>query len=249
MNYDSASKRRRERQELHLPVEVQCRESSDFGWTSTAQLLDVTPFGARLRIPHPTERGRLLQISLPLPRQLRCYDHEKEQYVVWALVRHMKAINAESDRSPACEVGVAFVGKDPPASFESDPARRFRLAPPESEDKFWTVEEAAVDQETTESSRERRLEERHEVADDILIEVYDAEGQVFSRELAKTENISRRGMSVLTTLNVVRGRYVRVRSAYYKMAVIAAVRRLRRGNDGSKHLHLEFVDQQWPPLE
>ncbi|HKZ81009.1 MAG TPA: PilZ domain-containing protein [Pyrinomonadaceae bacterium] len=246
MSYDGAGKRRGERQQLQLPVEVQCRESSDFGWTSTALLLDVTPFGARMRIPHPTEPGRLLQISLPLPRQLRCYDHDKEQYVVWALVRHMKAIDAESDRAPECEIGVAFVGKEPPASFQDDPARRYQLGPPEAEDNFWIIDEAA-DREA--SGRERRLEQRHKVQDEILIEVYDADGRVFSRELARTENISRHGMSVLTTLNVVRGRYVRIRSAYYKMAVIAAVRRLRRGNDGSKHLHLEFVDQQWPPLE
>ncbi|HKZ03545.1 MAG TPA: PilZ domain-containing protein [Pyrinomonadaceae bacterium] len=248
MSYERAVTRRGERQQLQLPVEVQCRESSDFGWTRTAELLDVTPFGARLRIPHPTEPGRLIQISLPMPRELRCYDHNEERYVVWALVRHIKSIDGETDRAPQCEIGVAFVGKEPPPGFEEDPSRRYNLQPPDSKDNLWKVEGAA-DKPETEDSRERRTEERHKVEDDILIEVYDADGNVISRELAKTENISRHGMSVLTTLNIVRGRYVRVRSAYYKMAVIAAVRRLRRCNDGSRHLHLEFVDQQWPPLE
>jgi len=44
-------------------------------------------------------------------------------------------------------------------------------------------------------------------------------------------------------------RYLRLRSPHYNIAVIAGVRRLRRGADGKKHLHLEFVDQQWPQLE
>ena len=82
-----------------------------------------------------------------------------------------------------------------------------------------------------------------------MTEVYDAEGRVYQTEQAETENISVRGMAVVTNLNLVCGRYVRLRSSDYNIAVIAAVRRLRRGADGQKHLHLEFIDQQWPQLE
>lgn len=72
---------------------------------------------------------------------------------------------------------------------------------------------------------------------------------MLASEYARTENISRRGMCVTCELDIARGRYVRVRSAYYQIAVIAAVRRLRRGQDGLNHLHFEFVDQRWSPLE
>jgi hypothetical protein len=104
-----------------------------------------------------------------------------------------------------------------------------------------------------ESSRpaavERRAETRRTQAADVVIEVYDAKGLVLESETAQTENISRRGMAVRTELDIARGRFVRVRSRHYRIAVIAAVRRLRRGTDGLRHLHLEFVDRQWPSLE
>ena len=98
------------------------------------------------------------------------------------------------------------------------------------------------------TSADRRSEERHNIADDVVIEIYDAEGHVYATEATKTENLSRHGMAVITKLSIVRGRYVRVRSARYEIAVIAAVRRLGQVGDGRKRLHLEFVDQQWPTL-
>lgn len=248
MSYEGAGKRRRERQALQLPLQVECRESLDHEWTGSAQLLDVTPFGARIQISCPTEPGRLLHLALPLPRQLRCFDHEREKYFVWALVRHVRVVDTEQDRAPEFEIGVAFVGKEPPLSFAADPARRYQIGPPDSEDSLWSVQERD-EAEVREAGRQPRAEQRYNIEDEVIIEVYDASGRVHAREQARTENISRRGMAVLTSLNIVRGRYVRVRSTRYKMAVIAAVRRLRRSVDGSKHLHLEFVDQQWPSLE
>ena len=76
----------RERLELSLPVRVFGRESADMDWVETTRLIDVTPFGARFPLTHPTEPGRLLHLTLPMPRQLRCFDHVEDQYRVWALV-------------------------------------------------------------------------------------------------------------------------------------------------------------------
>jgi hypothetical protein len=61
-----------------------------------------------------------------------------------------------------------------------------------------------------------------------------------------TENISRRGAAVWTTLKVDRGRFVRLTSADSGLSVIAAVRAARTGPDGIPRLHLEFIDRQWP---
>lgn len=115
------SRRLRERFELALPVRVQCRESLDHKWIEMSRLVDVTPFGARLRLKRPTEMGRLLLLTLPMPRPLRCFDHVEDQYRVWSLVRNVKLLDPSSAKGALVEIGVAFVGKRPPRSFESDP--------------------------------------------------------------------------------------------------------------------------------
>src|ERR671916_3268595 len=114
MAYEGKSRRLRERVKLTLPVRVECRESADFRWTEVSRLVDVTPFGAGFTLTHQTEVGRLLLLTLPMPRQLRSFDHAEDQYKVWALVRnvrpHRSAATARPD-GPRIEVGVAFVGK------------------------------------------------------------------------------------------------------------------------------------------
>ena len=80
----------------------------------------------------------------------------------------------------------------------------------------------------------------------VRVEVFDEEGRVSASEQTVTENISRRGAAVWTTLKVERGRFVRLTSADSGLSVIAAVRGARTGPDGILRLHLEFIDRQWP---
>ena len=101
----------RERLELSLPVRVFGRESEDTDWVETTRLIDVTPFGARFALARPTEPGRLLHLTLPMPRQLRCFDHVEDQYRVWALVRNIKVLEAAEGKPARFEIGVAFIGK------------------------------------------------------------------------------------------------------------------------------------------
>ncbi len=91
-----------------------------------------------------------------------------------------------------------------------------------------------------------RPETRHHIPIEVVVEALDEKGQPAERETTVTENISRRGAAVFTTLDVTRGRFVRVMSAQYGISVIAAVRGRRTGPDGIPRLHLEFVDKQWP---
>src|SRR5919206_2580374 len=116
------SKRLRERIKLALPVRVVCRESAGHEWVEMSRLVDVTPFGARFPLTHPTERGRLLHLTLPMPRQLRCFDHVEDQYRVWALVCRLTAQPEPDGGVTTFEVGVAFTGKYPPQSYAKDPS-------------------------------------------------------------------------------------------------------------------------------
>lgn len=236
----------RERLELSLPARVYGRESEDLEWVEQTRLLDVTPFGVRFTLSRPTEPGRLLHLTLPMPRQLRCFDHVEDQYRVWALVRNMKMLEAVGDKPVRYEVGAAFIGKRPPASFEKDPTTLYRVASSAIETGLWNISEQEEPAVRYVRVDEPRPETRHNIPIEVMIEVLDEKGQVAASETTVTENISRRGAAVFTSLNVTRGRFVRVTSRQYGISAIAAVRAYRIGANGIPRLHMEFVDKQWP---
>src|SRR5215213_3222366 len=162
MKFDGKSRRMRERLELSLPVRVFGRESEDMDWVETTRLIDVTPFGARFPLSHPTEPGRLLHLTLPMPRQLRCFDHVEDQYRVWALVRNLKVQEAGEGKPARYEVGVAFIGKRAPESFDRDPTTRYEVAQSVTETGMWgiTVQDPSA---THVPSAEPRPETRHHI--------------------------------------------------------------------------------------
>ncbi len=235
----------RERLELSLPVRVFGRETEGHEWVEKSRLIDVTPFGARLTITRPTERGRLLHLTMPMPRQLRCFDHVEDQYRVWALVRNINMVEALNDKPVRYEVGVAFIGKRAPESFEIDPTTRYDVAASVTETGLWSIYELEQAKGHVPSD-DPRPETRHHIPIEVIIEALGENGQVAASETTVTENISRRGAAVFTTLNAPRGSFVRVTSAQYRISVIAAVRARRTGDNGIPRLHLEFIDKQWP---
>jgi PilZ domain len=244
MKIQDQSKRKRERLELSLPARVHCRESADHEWIELTRLIDVTPFGARFPITHPSEPGRLLHLTLPMPRQLRCFDHVEQQYRVWSLVRNIKAQVPEPGKPQRFEVGVAFIGKRPPVSYEQDPTKRFEVAKTVSESGLWALQELPTGRRVPVD--EPRPDTRHSIPIEVTVEIFDETGQVSSSETTVTENISRRGAAVFSTLELAGGRFVRLTSSQYNLSIIAAVRARRLGRDGIPRLHLEFINQDWP---
>lgn len=234
-------KRLRERLELKLPVRIQCRETKDLRWTEITRLIDVTPFGAGFTLKRPVEKGRLVHMTIPMPRQLRVFDHVEDQYRVWALVRYIKQVKAP-DKTQQFEVGVAFIGKRAPRSYEEDPARRYEIAGLSAESlsalQDWQEPELA-------SSDKRRMT-RHNIPVDMLIETLDDNGEVETREQTVTENINARGAAIYTTLELPVGRFIRLSSEQYKVTAHAAVRGCSMGPSGVPRVHVEFIDREWP---
>jgi hypothetical protein len=233
-------KRIRERLELKLPVRVLCKETLDFEWTEMTRLNDVTPFGCGFNLKRPTEKGRLLYMTIPMPRQLRVFDHAEDQYRVWALVRHAKPITQPDQKSPIFEVGAAFIGKRPPASFDLEPWRRYDIA----NTSFQAM--ATPEEITPIPSSDQRIHTRHNIAVDMLIEVFDEKGTVGQTEQTVTENISRRGATLFTTLEIPMGRFIQLTSAQDGMTLFAVVRARSIGADGIPRIHVEFIDKEWP---
>ena len=249
MKFQGKSQRLRERLKLSMPVRVECRETKDYSWAEMSRLIDVTPFGARFALVHMTEVGRLLHLTMPLPRQLRCFDHIEPQYKVWSVVRNVSRHQPQRAGAGApqdtarFDVGVAFVGKRPPASYEQDPATRYDIL---SLSPSGTYDLTELKPPDAGARRERGEDTRLVMPLDVIVEVFDEQGATVMREQTVTENISRRGACIWTTLDVARGRFVRLTSASQGLTVTAAVRARRTGPDQITRLHLEFVDGEWP---
>jgi hypothetical protein len=242
-NSGNKSKRLRERIKLALPVRVHCRETAEHEWVEMSRLIDVTPFGTRFALSRPTERGRLLHLTLPMPRQLRCFDHIEDQYRVWSVVCRVAVapeFGAEGGEA-RFEVGVAFTGKRPPPSYLKEPTTLYEVDSVSAEDNMWKLRE--VERKAAVSRSEQT---RLRMALPVTVEVFDENGRVALSEQTVTENLSPRGAAVWTTLKVERGRFVRLTSSETGMSVVAAVRAARMGADGIPRLHLEFIDKQWP---
>jgi len=232
-------KRIRERLPLTLPVRVRGRETPTFEWNEVTRLTNVTPFGAGFTLRHPTEKGRLLHMTIPMPRQLRVFDHVEDQYRIWAVVRYIKASVVE--KKTVFDVGVAFIGKRPPASYENEPWKRYDIST-----SVFQALAAPEDMLTPLSTEDQRAYTRHNIAVDMRLEIVDPNGEVIQTEHTVTENISTKGATLFTTLEVPLGRFVRLSSDQYNITTHAAIRSRSTGADGVPRIHVEFIDKEWP---
>jgi hypothetical protein len=240
LEQEKETTRRRSRLPLTLPIRVAYRESPGYQWTEQSRLVDVSHFGAGFTLTRPVEPGRLILLSIPLPHQLRCFDHAEPQYSVWSLVRHASAIRkAQLQESASFRVGVAFVGKRPPRAHEEDPTIRYELLPIDGrQTTMWKVCERQPDNE--------RRETRLIIPLEVLIEVLDENGRPSLQEHTVTETMSSLGTCVPTNLNVGVGRILRVTSARDQVSIFAAIRSRELAPDGVPRLGLEFLGERWP---
>lgn len=232
-------KRIRDRLALQLPVRVRVRETADFEWTEMTRLMNVTPFGAGFTLKRPTEKGRLLHMTIPMPRQLRVFDHIEDQYRIWAIVRYLKS--EITDQGTVFYVGVAFIGKRPPESYQREPWRRYDI----STNVFDSL--AAVEEMVRPvSTKDQREDTRHQIAIDMQVELLDEKGAVVQTEQTVSEDISPHGATLFTTLNLHPGRFIRLKSQQYGITVHAAIRAQHIGADGIARIHVQFIDKEWP---
>ncbi len=243
--FEQKSRRVRERIRLALPARILVRESVDNEWTVMTRLVDVTPFGARFPLPRPVDIGRLLQLTAAMPRQLRVFDHVEDQYRVWSIVRNVKLLERTTPKDPWVEVGVAFIGKRPPNSYQNHPERRYEIAQSKLESAMWSAREDSVDQLTEVNTEDKRRESRQMIPVDILIDVFEGD-KLVKNERTVTENISRSGAAIFTAMEIGPGAFVKVTSDTYNTTVLGVVRARRVGRDGITRLHLEFLGSEWP---
>ena len=236
--------RRLPRFSLTLPIRVEGRIDGQTGWNEITRLTDVSAFGAGFNLKRVVRSGRLVQLTMPLPRQMRCYDYAEPQYKVWGLVRSCIARNDAAD-AESNSVGVAFIGKRPPESYLADPNRLYTIAR-QDDGKLWQVTEAATDANGDIVQQDLRRHSRLSIPTEMSVEKLDVNGEVIASERTVTENLSLSGAAVFSMLDVEIGEFVRVESTQYSVSIISVVRARRIGTDGIPRLHIEFVDRLFP---
>lgn len=236
--------RRIQRYSLALPVRVEVKVDNKFAWNEVTRLEDVSAFGAAFNLKRPVKRGRLVVVSMPMPRQLRVYDYLEPQYRIWGLVRRCQPLNS----NPGAEnyaVGIAFIGKQPPASFLDNPSKLYDLEN-RNVGGLWELVEADHRPDETSLPTYLRRHSRFSIPESLLLELLDENGDVAASEVSVTENISLGGAAVLTSFSVEPGTFLRVKSDRHDLTIISIVRGRHIGADGIVRLHLEFIDHMFP---
>jgi hypothetical protein len=236
--------RRIQRVALPLPTRVEVKVDQNVSWTEITRLGDVSAYGAGFQLKRPVKRGRILLLTTPMPRQLRCFDFTEPQYRIWGLVRRCLPIRSVSGEKTYV-IGIAFLGKTPPASYIQDPARLYDITHREIEG-FWHITEADVSPAQETLPKEARRQTRFFIPESVTLEEMDEDGNVVATETTVTENISLGGAAVFTSLQAKAGSFVRVTSDRYGIKIISVVRGRRVGPDGLPRLHLEFIDHFFP---
>jgi hypothetical protein len=230
MSAAEREERRASRISLQLPIRVEAQESKNVFFREITRLVSVSPLGASFYLKRKFAIGQLVLLTMPMPIPLRSYDHTEHQYCVWSIVRHSNPL--EVVNASVYHTGVAFIGKYPPLSYKENPQTIYRIS---------EVNQAGF-YDVTEERRtfSNNPQPRYSMA------MLDAGQNITAQEYTVTENISRGGAAVFSTLPVKVGDLVKLTCEQYNVSLLAEVRCLRRGDDGLPRLHLRFVDQKFP---
>lgn len=229
-------KRRGERISLALSAVVKFKESPDTVWKETTDLISISRSGAGFYLERECQVGRLVSLLMAMPRHLRCYDREKEMYRVWGLVQHCSPVSGEGNSG--YHVGVAFVGKQSPASFMENPLQSYRISGM-NEDGTWKIVEA-------QTTFVVRRHPRFWMSLNVSLSALDENENIIADESATTDNISISGAAVFSTLNVNVGDSVKLNCKKHDFSALSIVRNRQTSDFELPKLHLEFIDAEFP---
>ena len=221
------SERRRDpRMGMNVTVQVRGHDQDGTSWEEMTASDDISYGGASFPLRHGHGVGQVLLLSAPLPRNFRRYDLAETSYKSYALVR-----NSRSTDSGTRVVGVMFLGRVPPKGFESKPGGRYRLP---------TDPRGVMTPASNISAADRRRNERLQLFVDLKLKRTGMAGTM--EEQTVTENLSRGGARVFTTLPVSKGETLTVSDLGATVSCEAVVRNVYVGHDRVTRLNLQFPD-------
>lgn len=221
---------------MSLQAVVKGKKEGDRPWKEVADLLTFSSTGSSFNMRRQCEVGTLVSLMIPLPAHMRCYDFDKEFYRVWGLIQHCERITA-SKEGKKFHVGVAFIGKNCPASYSENPLQYYRIAGVNN-DGMWKVEESKT-------PFKKRAEVRFWKQIDLYLALVDTKDGSTGGERTTAENVSRSGAAVFTTMNVNIGDRVKFISEEYDFSGLAVVCN-RTTEEGRAKVHLKFIQSTFP---
>lgn len=231
-----------ERIKINLPLRVHYRESVGQEWVEESQISELAQNGAGFLLKRPVEPGRLIHLTLPMPRKFRVFDYLAEEYRIWAVVRYVRMLQPDISDAIRVNVGTAFIGKTPPASFLQNPKTRYDLKPVLMKDKLWDVREMPRNAGRFAQQREPRFP----VTASVTIDLINESGQITICEQAEIQNISESGAAVLTKIIIESGRFVRFTSKNHCVSLLSIVRNCHKLETAPGFLlNLEFISDKW----
>lgn len=231
-----AEARTANRDSAQLKTIVQVKESPGESWREVTEVRTISRNGAGFTLSRPCAVGRLITLVLPMPEELRAYDHKKDVYPVMGLVQYCNASKVEAVE--VFHVGVGFIGKNVPQSFKTRPMQNYRIVGM-SKDGLWEITES-------ESDYHSRKQPRYWMSLPITISLVQKEEKSVVKEETVTTNIGAGGISVISTLDARVGSTIKVACREIDFYAIATVRNRKADDDGTATLHLEFVDAEMP---
>jgi hypothetical protein len=221
---------------LSLHAVVKGKKEGDRPWKEVADLLTFSSTGSSFNLRRQLQVGTLVSLMLPLPAHMRCYDFDKEFYRVWGLIQHCEPITA-SKEGKRFHVGVAFIGKSCPESYNENPRQHYRIAGV-NDNGMWRVEESKT-------PFKKRAEVRFWKEINLYLALIDTKDGATGGERTTAENVSRSGAAVFTTMDVNIGDRVKFISEEYDFSGLAVVCN-RTADEGRAKIHLKFVQGTFP---
>jgi hypothetical protein len=142
------------------------------------------------------------------------------------------------DGIPGFHIGVAFIGKYSPKSYRDSPLQHYRISGVKG-DGMWNVQESK-------RPFKKRAGVRFWQSLELYLAFIDTKHGSRGGERTTTENVSRSGAAVFTTMNVGIGDRVKFISEEYDFSGLAVVCNTQVGDDGRKRLHLQFIESMFP---
>lgn len=233
---DNSDLRNANRVELKLEAVVRIKDGPDDNWKEITEISTVSRNGAGFAISRACPIGRLVSIVLPMPRDLRTYDLDEKLYPVMGIVQNCYKTTVGGKE--LFYVGVAFIGKNIPESFKTDPTQSYRVDGM-GDDGMWRVVETKTQFKTR---KHPRIWERLEVSLTLL----RPETKSVEKETTVTQNIGAKGVSVESGLEASVGDKIKFQCKDMDFFAMAVVRNRKLEQNKPTTLHLEFIDGIFP---
>jgi len=211
-------------------------DSEGEAWKEAADVFSYTSSGVGLYLPRSCTVGTLISLMLNYPPELRCYDHEEEFYRIWGVVQHCHL--GSNDDGSAYQIGIGFIGDDPPATYGANPLQNYRISGM-SDEGLWNVSESS-------SKFVQRKEIRYWQQIDLYLALVDARRETLGGERVVTENISKNGAAVITSLELNVGDRLKIISQLHDFSSLAVVCNLTQLSEDKARVSLQFVEGEFP---